>query len=77
MSRGVDQIVDELISFREIENLMPLKEYTDKNRMFQTLLNNQALNKLEYHLRRRLKAKESELPDNEIIERVLRDIGLE
>jgi hypothetical protein len=65
------------MSFREIENLMPMKEPVDKTRMFHTLLKGQALSYFEYHLMRRLEAEESYVPDNELIQLVLRDVGLE
>jgi hypothetical protein len=50
------------MSFREIESLMILEEPTDKIRMFRTLLI--------------LEAEDSEIFHNEIIEIVLRVIGL-
>jgi hypothetical protein len=71
------------MAFREIENLMPMKEPADKTRMFWTLLMGQALSYFEHYLMRRLEAedsdvpKDSEIPDNELIELVLRDEGLE
>jgi hypothetical protein len=66
-----------VMAFREIENLMPIKEPADKTRMFRTLLKGQALSYFEHHLMRRLEAEDSDVPDNELIELVLRDIGLE
>jgi hypothetical protein len=45
--------------------------------MFRTLLKGQALSYFEHHLMRRLEAEESDVPDNELIELVLRDVGLE
>jgi hypothetical protein len=54
-----------------------MKEPSDKTRMLRTLLNGQALSYFDHHLRRRLEAEGSELSDNELIELVLRDIGLE
>jgi hypothetical protein len=66
-----------VMAFRDIENLMPMKEPADKTRMFRTLLKGQALSYFEYHLMRRLEAEDSDVPDNELIELVLRDIGLE
>jgi hypothetical protein len=45
--------------------------------MFRTLLNGQALSYFEHHLMRRLEAEESDVPDNEQIELVLRDVGLD
>jgi hypothetical protein len=65
------------MAFREIENLMPMKEPVDKTRMFQTLLKGQALSYFEHHLMSRLEAEDSDVPDNELIELVLKDLGLE
>jgi hypothetical protein len=65
------------MAFREIENLMPMKEPADKTRMFRTLLKGQALSYLEHHLMRRLEAEDSGVPDNELIELVLINVGLE
>jgi hypothetical protein len=65
------------MAFCEIENLMPMKEHVDKTRMFRTLLKGQALSYFEHHLMRRLETEDSDIPDNELIELVLRDVGLE
>jgi hypothetical protein len=40
-------------------------------------LKGQALSYFEHHLMRRLEAEDSEVPDNELIKLVLRDVGLE
>jgi hypothetical protein len=45
--------------------------------MFRTLLKGQALSYFEHHLMRRLEVEDSDVPDNEVIELVLRDVGLE
>jgi hypothetical protein len=66
-----------VMAFREIEKLIPLKVPADKTRMFRTLLKGQALPYFEYHLMRRLEAEDSDVPDNKLIELVLRDIDLE
>jgi hypothetical protein len=66
-----------VMAFREIEKLMPMKKPADKTRMFRTLLKAQVLSYLEHHLMRRLEAEDSDVPDNELIELVLRDVGLE
>jgi hypothetical protein len=66
-----------VMTFREIENLIPMKEPADKTRMFWTLLKVQALSYFEHHLMRRLEAEYSDVPDNELIELVLRDVSLE
>jgi hypothetical protein len=62
---------------REIENLISLNETDDKTRLFQTFLKGQALYYFEHHLKRRLEAEDSEISENELIELVLRDVGLE
>jgi hypothetical protein len=64
------------MAFREIENLMPMKKPADKT-MFRTLLKGQALSYFEHHLMRRLESEDSDAPDNELIELVIRDVGLE
>jgi hypothetical protein len=61
------------MSFCEIENLMALKEHAEKTRMFRTLLKGQALSYFEHHLMRRLETEDSDVPDDELIELVLRD----
>jgi hypothetical protein len=75
MPRGLDQVG--VSDFCEIENPMPMKEPADKTRMFWTLLKVQALSYFEHHLMRRLEAEDSDIPDNELIELVLRYVGLE
>jgi hypothetical protein len=72
-----EELIKCMMTFHEIENLMPMKEPADKTRMFWTLLKGQALSYFEHHLMRRLEAKDSDVPDNELIALVLRDIGLE
>jgi hypothetical protein len=66
-----------VMTFHVVENLIPLKESADKNRMFRTFLKGQALFYFEHHLRRRLKAEDSDISDNELIEPVHTHIGLE
>jgi hypothetical protein len=66
------------MAFLEIEILLiTLKEPADKTRIFWIVLKGQALSYFEYHLRKRVDAEDSEVPDNELIELVLRDVGLE
>jgi hypothetical protein len=56
---------------------MPMKESSDKTRMFRTLLKGQALSYVERHLKRRLEAKDYKLPENDLIEIALTDKSLE
>jgi hypothetical protein len=68
-----------MMAFRDIENLMPMEEPADKTKMFRTLLKCQALSYFEHHLMRRLEAEDSDVPDNQLIELVLKQLymGLE
>ena len=66
-----------LMAYREIETLMTLKEPADKSKMVRTLLKGQALSHFEHHLKRRLDAEDAELPDNDLLDLVMRDVGLE
>jgi hypothetical protein len=49
------------MAFREIENLIPMKEPAEKTRMFRTLLKAQGLSYFEHHLIRRLEAEDSDV----------------
>jgi hypothetical protein len=75
--RVPEEWINWLMAFREIENLMPMKEPADKTRIFQTLLKGQGLSYFGHHLMRRLEPEDSDVPDNELIEPVVRDVGLE
>jgi hypothetical protein len=66
-----------VIVFHGIEKLMPMKKLADKTRMFWTLLKAQALSYFEHHLKKRVEVEDSEFPENEFIELVIRDLGLE
>jgi hypothetical protein len=57
--------------------MVPLKELASKTRIFRTLLKGQALSYFEQNLRKGLKAEDSDHHDNELIELVLRYVGLE
>jgi hypothetical protein len=64
------------MAFCEIENLMHMKKPADKICMFWNLWKVQALFYFEHHLMRRLEAEDSDVPDNELIELVLSNVGL-
>jgi hypothetical protein len=64
------------MAFCEIETLMPLKESAEKIRMFRTLLKVQTLYYFDLHLRKRMEAEDSDVPDNDLRELVLRDVVL-
>jgi hypothetical protein len=53
-----------VMAFREIKNLMHMKEPADKTRMFRTLLKGQALSYFEHHIMMILDAEDSEVPDD-------------
>ena len=56
---------------------MSIRELVNKSKRLRTLLKGQALSYFEHHLRKRLDAEDSELPDNDLLELVIRDVGLE
>jgi hypothetical protein len=66
-----------VVAFREIEDLIPMKETVDKTRISLTFLKDKDISCFEHHLRRRLESENSDVPDNELIELVLRDLGLD
>jgi hypothetical protein len=72
-----EECIKWMIAFHDIENLMLMKEASDKTGMFRTLLKGQALSYFEHHLMRRLEAEDSDVPDNQLIELVLKDLELE
>jgi hypothetical protein len=65
------------MAFCEIENLMSFKEPADKNRMVRTLLKGQAFSYFVHHLRKRVETEDPELPDDELRELVITNVGLE
>jgi hypothetical protein len=70
-------VVEDWYAYPEIESLKPLKDPADKSKMLRTLLKGQALSYLEHHLSKSLDAEDAEFPDNDILELLIRDIGLE
>jgi hypothetical protein len=66
-----------LMAYHNIESLMDLNEPAHKSKMVRTLLKGQALSHFEHHLQKRLEAEDWDLPDNDLLERVLRNVGLE
>jgi hypothetical protein len=71
-----EEWINWMMAFREIENLMPMKEPAEKIRMFWTLLKGQALSYFEHHLMRRLEPEDSDVPDDQLIELMSRYVSL-
>jgi hypothetical protein len=65
------------MTYHDIESLMDLSKPAEESKMVRTLLKGQALSHFEHHLRKRLEPEDSELPDNDLLELVLTDVGLE
>jgi hypothetical protein len=63
-----------VISLREIEYLMPLKEPSYSSRKFRPFLKGQDLSYFENHSRRMLETKDSEVPDNQLIGLVITEL---
>jgi hypothetical protein len=67
------------MSFREIENLMPLKNPNHNTKMLWNLMRSQDLPYFKHHLKTRLEVEESEIPEKELIEIAIAELymGLE
>jgi hypothetical protein len=72
-----EDLVKCLVAYREVETLLTLKESTDRSKMVKTLLKGQALSYSEHDIKRRLDAEDPELPDNMLLELIMRDVCLE
>jgi hypothetical protein len=55
---GAEDWTKWLIGYREVENLMSIREPANKSKMLRTLLKGQALSYLEHHLKKRLDAED-------------------
>ena len=66
-----------LIGYRDLELLMPLKEPSDKTKMLRTMLKGRSLSLFEYHLSKRCGGEDIEVTDHELLELVIRDLGLD
>jgi hypothetical protein len=66
-----------LMDYRDLEVMMPLKETSERTKMIWTLLKGRALAQFDYHLSKQVCAEDIELPDHELLELVIRDLGLD
>jgi hypothetical protein len=66
-----------LMGYRNLELLMPLKEPSDRTKMLCTMLKGRNLSLFEYHLFKRCGGKDIETTDQELLELVIRDLGLD
>jgi hypothetical protein len=64
------------MGYFEIEKIMVMREPVDKTWMVRTLIKGHALSYWEHHLNRRLAAEDGDLPDNDLMELVMTDVGL-
>jgi hypothetical protein len=56
---------------------MPLKEPSDRTKMLRTMLKGRALSLLEYHLSKPCCREDIEVSDHDVLELVIRDVGLD
>jgi hypothetical protein len=61
----------------DLELLMPLKEPLDRTKMLRTMLKGRVLSLFEYHLSKRCGGEDIETKDQELLELVIRDLGLD
>jgi len=66
-----------LMAYRDLEVMMPLKEVSERTKMLWTLLKGRALAQFDYHLSKQIRAEDIELPDHELLELVIKDLGLD
>jgi hypothetical protein len=66
-----------LMGYRDLELLMPLKEPSDRAKMLCTMLKGRALSLFEYHLAKRCGGEDIETTDQELLDLVIRDLGLD
>jgi hypothetical protein len=67
------------IGYRDLELLMPLKEPSDQNKMLRTMLKGRvlSLSLFNYHLSKQCGGEDLEVFDHDLLEVVIRDVGLE
>jgi hypothetical protein len=66
-----------LMEYRDLEVMIPLKETSEQTKMIRTLLKGRALAQFDYHLSKQVCAEDIELPDHELLELVIRYLGLD
>ena len=66
-----------LMGYRDLELLMPMKEPSDRTKMLRTILKGRALSLFEYHLSKRCGGEDIETSDQDLLELVIRDLGLD
>ena len=66
-----------LMSYHDMEVMMPLREPGERVKMLRTLLKGLDLAQFDYHIGRRINAEDSEIPDHELLEVVIIDLGLD
>jgi len=66
-----------LMGYRDLEVMMTLTETVEKTKLIRTLLKGRALAQFDYHLSKRVRSEDIELPDDELLELVIRDLGLD
>jgi transposase InsO family protein len=72
-----EEYIKWLMGYRDLELLMPLKEALERTKMLRTLLKGRALSLFEYHLSKRCGTEEEGVSDHEVLELVIRDLGLD
>ena len=66
-----------LMGYLHVEVMMPLREPRERVKIILTSLKKRALTQFDYHLGRRLTDEDSEIPDHEQLEIVIRNLGLD
>jgi hypothetical protein len=73
----MDGFSEEWMAYRNLEVIMQLKVTLERTKTIRTLPDNRKLAQFDYHCSKRVRAEDIELPDHELLELVIRDLGLD
>jgi hypothetical protein len=66
-----------LLTYHDLEVMMPLKEASERTKMIRTLLKGRVSAQFDYYLNKQVHAEDIELPDHDLLDLVIRDLGLD
>jgi hypothetical protein len=76
-NRSPEEYIRWLMGYHDLELLMPLKESSDRTKMLCTMMKGRALSLFEYHHYKRCGGEDIETMDQELLELVISDLGLD
>jgi hypothetical protein len=73
---GSEYCIKCLMRYKDIKTSLPLKDPMEEAKVLRTYLKGSAYAQFEYHLRKRLGAKNVQIPDTDLLEIFIEDVGL-